>query len=190
MAVISNYSFKELEIPETILISNFAASDERGESEKSYSFENMVENDICFIPQETLLISSRRGVVRGLHYQRVKPVDKLVQCIKGKIWCVVLDLRKENETFGKWVSIELDAEDKLAIYVPKGCAFGTLTLEAAQILCQCGEKFYPEYDSGIRWDDTDIGVKWPLKFMADNKPILSEKDMCLQTLRDYMKETE
>lgn len=190
MAVISRYSFKEIEIPETILISNFAASDERGEVEKSYSFEVMKEYGIVFVPRETLLISGRKGVIRGLHYQRIRPVDKFIQCIKGKIWCVVLDLRKENETFGKWTSIELRAEDKLAVYVPKGCAFGTLTLEESQILCQSGEKFYPEYDSGIRWDDNDISVKWPLEYLNDEKVMLSDKDIKLQTLREYMEENK
>ena len=94
-----------------------------------------------------------------------------------------MDIRKESPLFGRWISEELSEDNNLELLVPAGFAFGTLAMEDSLLSCICGERFYAEYDSGIRWDDPDIAVRWPLS--RGQKPILSEKDKALQFLKEY-----
>ena len=168
-----SYKFEEQFISGVYRITPFSSLDLRGYTVKDFSEEAFKENGVSFQPEEILSIKSKRGVLRGIHFQRIKPQAKLIRCISGKVWCVVVDIRKGSTTFGQWVSVDIN--DGVELYIPVGCALGTLTMEESLMLCAHNEKYYGEYADGIRWDDIEIDIKWPLDKIG-GIPILSEKD--------------
>lgn len=178
----TNYKFEEQRISGVYVITPFSSSDFRGAGIKDFSEEVFKQNGICFQPKEILTIKSKRGVLRGLHFQRVKEQAKLIRCISGRLWCAVVDIRKERATFGQWLSVDINEE--MEIYVPGDCAVGTLALEDSLMLCTYDEKYYREYDDGIRWDDKDIGVEWPLDQIGGS-PLISEKDRFLGSFQNF-----
>lgn len=167
------YKFEEQCISGVYKIMPFSSSDYRGYGVKDFSEEVFRENGICFQPKEILTIRSKKGVLRGIHFQRIKGQAKLIRCIEGKLWCAVVDIRKDRATFGQWISVDIN--EGMEIYVPGDCAVGTLALEDSLMLCTYDEKYYGGYDDGIRWDDMDIGIEWPLDEI-EGVPVLSEKD--------------
>lgn len=177
------FEIKTISLSGAMAITAFQAADERGSMVKAYSRELLLEHGIDFIPIESLHITSKAGVLRGLHFQMVKPQPKLISCVYGRIWCALADIRKDSPTFGKWIYKELTGESGEELYVPGGCAFGSLALEDSLISCQCGEQFYAEYDSGIRWDDPELKIRWPLT----KDPILSDKDKKLKSFREFVR---
>lgn len=172
----NKYKFKKHSISGVYTIIPFSSADDRGAGVKVFSEEIFKENGICFQPREMLTIKSKKGVLRGLHFQRIKEQAKLIHCISGKLWCVVADIRKECATFGQWISVDLN--EGMEVYISEGCAIGTLALEDSCMICAYNEKYYAEYDDGIRWDDPDIGVEWPLEQIG-GIPIISRKDQML-----------
>lgn len=177
------YEFKDMGIPGVKLIHPLVVKDERGKMIKDYSKEIFFKHGVNINPIENLCINSKIGVIRGIHFQRTKEQPKLIRCIMGHLWGVVVDLRPESDMLGKWCSMDLTPIDE--IFVPEQCAFGTLALEDSVFTCICGEKFYPEYDDGIVWNDVDLAISWPLENVG-NKAVLSEKDRNLQTYRSYL----
>jgi dTDP-4-dehydrorhamnose 3,5-epimerase len=123
--------------------------------------------------QSSVSFNTRRGTLRGLHYQAPpKPEAKLVRCTRGTIHDVVVDLRPSSATFLRWISVELTAENRRALYIPGGCAHGFQTLtDDAEVLYLMTEFYAPELARGVRWNDPVFGVEWPI---AD--PRLSERD--------------
>ena len=121
---------------------------------------------------------SVKGVLRGLHFQLRKPQGKLVRVMRGKVFDVVVDLRKDSPTYKKWFGIELSEENMLMMYIPRGFAHGFLALENTDLFYKVTEYYHPEYDSGIRWSDPEIGIKWPVM----ENLIISEKDQKLPYL--------
>jgi len=186
--MVQQFCFEKTEFPEVIRIMPFCASDGRGRAVKDYAAELFAENGISFVPVETLYIESRQGVLRGLHFQRVKQQPKLIRCLKGNVWSAVVDIRKGSPVFGRWISEELSEDNGVALYVPGGFAFGTLAIQDSLLSCKYGEKFMAEYDDGIRWDDPDINVRWPVNQVQGL--IVSEKDRALQSLKKYKKYKE
>lgn len=184
--MIQQFELQELKLPGIYLITPFSASDHRGCMVKDYSIDFFLENSLQFEPIETLYISSNKFVLRGLHFQNTKPQSKLLRCIKGKVWCVAVDIRKDSNSIGKWISIELNDNNGKEILVPGEYAVGTLALEDSMLSCKCGERFYAEYDDGIRWNDADIDIKWPIN-NSYNKLCISDKDKELQSLQMYLK---
>ena len=131
--------------------------------------------------------TSHKGVIRALHFQREKQQPKLVRCIYGHVYDVVVDLRKDSPTFKKWLGFDLIGEQHNEILVPAGCAHGYLVLEKSIVSYKCGEKFYGEYDDGIMWNDPDIAVEWPLEKVGGlGNVILADKDKNLQTFEQFM----
>lgn len=183
--MIQQFECCELSLAGVMLITPFSYSDNRGEMVKDYSKEFFDMNGIDFQPIETIYIHSRKSVLRGLHFQREKEQPKLVRCISGSIWAAVVDLRVDSPTLGKWLSVELNQMNGKEVFVPGGFAFGTLALEDSFISCKCGEAYYAEYDGGIRWNDPLLDVRWPLDSL-ENTPIISNKDIQLQSFRDYL----
>ena len=115
---------------------------------------------------------SEKGVLRGLHYQINPGQAKLVRVTRGEVFDVVLDIRKESPTYGKWWSLHLSETNKLQLYVPVGFAHGFCVLsESAEFLYKCSDYYSPENERGIMWNDPDLAIDWPIKH-----PILSEKD--------------
>jgi dTDP-4-dehydrorhamnose 3,5-epimerase len=116
---------------------------------------------------------SRKGVLRGLHYQIVHPQGKLLQVVAGAIFDVVVDLRRSSPSFGEWVGFEISARDCQLVWVPPGFAHGFLALEdGTAVAYKCTDFYAPQYERTLLWNDPSLGIPWPL----DGMPALSEKD--------------
>lgn len=127
---------------------------------------------------------SRRGVLRGLHYQDMTaPMGKLLRCVVGQIFDVAVDLRVGSPTFGQWFGVELSSDNQKQIYVPVGFAHGFIALsDVVEVIYKQTQFYTPAAEGGVIWNDPDIGVKWPI-----TDPILSARDSKAQTLKDYLK---
>lgn len=182
------FSFQETKISDLIEITPFNADDIRGCFTKDYSKEVFEANGIQHELAEIFYTTSHKGVIRALHFQREKQQPKLVRCIYGHVWDVVVDLRKSSPTFREWLSFDLTGENHREILIPAGCAHGYLVLKENSIVSyKCAEKFYGEFDDGILWNDSDIGVTWPVDLVGGrDKLIVAEKDWKLQTFARFM----
>lgn len=130
---------------------------------------------------------SHRGVLRGLHFQTQHPQGKLVRVVSGRVWDVAVDLRPESPTFGRSFATELSAENGRIIYIPPRFAHGFLSLEEPTLLVYlCTDYYFPQHDSGIRWDDPDLRVDWNFARLGIEKPILSAKDTQLPSFQDFL----
>ena len=158
--------------------------DNRGWFMESYSKRDMEAAgiNVDFV-QDNRSYSAKKGIVRGLHFQRNPMAQaKLVTCIRGAILDVAVDLRKDSPTYKQWISVELNSENRKELFIPKGFAHGFVTLtDDVEIMYKCDEFYSPEHDGGIRFDDPDIGVDWGV-----TDPILSEQDANAPYLRDVL----
>ena len=126
---------------------------------------------------------SRKGVLRGLHFQKRHPQGKLVRVISGEVFDVAVDIRKDSPTYKKWHGVVLSAENKKQFYVPPGFAHGFLVLsEEAEFVYKCTDFYHPEDEGGIIWNDPDIGIEWPVEGIREL--ILSEKDRNLRRISE------
>lgn len=181
------FEFERLEIPQLILVKPRIFRDERGFFLEFYKRSDFKKFgiDVDFVQDNHS--ASVKGVLRGLHYQKhPKAQGKLVRCVRGKIFDVAVDIRKENETFGRWVGVELSEENHHMLWIPKGFAHGFLVLsDYAEIVYKVsGAEYSPESDAGIIYNDPDININWPIK----DGLILSEKDKRLPTLKQLKEE--
>jgi dTDP-4-dehydrorhamnose 3,5-epimerase len=125
---------------------------------------------------------SSRNTLRGLHYQYPHDQAKLVQVLEGEVYDVAVDIRQGSPTFGRWVGINLSAENRRQFFLPAGFAHGFCVLSAtALFLYKCSDFYAPEAEGGICWNDPDLGITWPVK-----APILSERDSCFSPLRQVL----
>ncbi len=185
--MIQKFSFNKTKIDGLLEITPFNADDIRGCFTKDYSKEVFEENGIHHDLQEVFYTTSYKGVIRALHFQREKQQPKLVRCIYGHVYDIVVDLRKNSPTFKQWLGFDLIGERHNEILVPAGCAHGYLVLEDSIVSYKCSEKFYGEFDDGIIWNDNDLNVKWPLELIGGiNKLILADKDKNLQTFQEFV----
>ncbi|MBA2853117.1 dTDP-4-dehydrorhamnose 3,5-epimerase [Methanococcus maripaludis] len=175
------FIFKNLEIPEVILVEPKVFPDERGFFFESYKFSDFFDAGITENFVQDNHSKSKYMVLRGLHFQKnPKAQGKLVRCITGEIFDVAVDLRKNSPNYGKWVGEILSEENKKMLYIPKGFAHGFCVLSSeAEIIYKCTEEYSPEFDAGIFWNDESIRVNWPVE-----NPIISEKDSKLPNLKD------
>ncbi|MBR1670268.1 MAG: dTDP-4-dehydrorhamnose 3,5-epimerase [Butyrivibrio sp.] len=149
--------------------------DARGYFVETYNQNDFVEAgiDVTFVQDNQS--ASKRGVLRGLHFQKQFPQDKLVRCINGEVFDVAVDLRKGSETYGKWFGVILSAENKKQFFIPKGFAHGFLVLsDYAEFAYKCSDFYHPGDEGGLIWNDPDIGIDWPLQEGVQLN--LSEKD--------------
>ncbi len=169
------------------LITPFLADDERGFFQKKYERNIYKDNGIEMNISETNISKSRMGVVRGLHFQTKYPQAKLVSVDVGRIYDVIVDLRKDSKTYGKWEGFDLSSDNKNLLYVPKGFAHGFITFsDIALVSYLCDVDYVKEYDSGIYWNDKDLNIDWKLDEIGGiEKIILSEKDGKLQNFIKY-----
>ncbi len=136
--------------------------DERGYFMETYSKRDMLEAglDLDFVQDNQSM--SVKGVLRGLHFQKEFPQGKLVRVIKGKVFDVAVDLRKESVTYGKWFGVELSEENKKQFYIPEGFAHGFLVLsDIAEFCYKCTDFYHPGDEGGLAWNDPEIGIQWP-----------------------------
>ena len=176
------FEFKKLEIPDVILIKTKVFEDERGffmETYKKEDFEEKAGIKGEFIQENHS--KSKYGVLRGLHFQKEPYAQaKIVRCIRGEIYDVAVDLRKDSPTFGNYVGVNLSEDNRYQLYVPRGCAHGFLVLsDVAEVIYKVDNVYAPGYEGGLIWNDSDVNVKWP-----NDNPTLSEKDKSWPTLRE------
>lgn len=174
--------FEETGLDGLLLIEPSASADSRGYFLRTFCADSFVTRSLNTVwPQTNLSYTARRGTLRGLHYQRdPAPEIKLVQCMTGRILDVIVDLRKESSTYGQWVSYELSEENHRMLYVPGGCAHGFQCLEDdCRVSYMMSESYVPGLAAGVRWNDPDLGIAWPL---AD--PLVSPRDAELPLLAD------
>lgn len=153
--------------------------DERGYFMETYSKRDMLEAglDLEFVQDNQSM--SVKGVLRGLHFQKQYPQGKLVRVIKGKVFDVAVDLRKDSETFGKWFGIELSEENKKQFYIPEGFAHGFLVLsDVAEFCYKCTDFYHPGDEGGLAWNDPEIGIEWP-EVEGEYRGLASAEDYAL-----------
>ena len=174
MAVtIGNFTFNETSIEGVYKIDVKRYGDKRGYFMETYKESDFVKAGIVNVFIQDNQSKSKKGVLRGLHFQRQFPQAKLVRCIEGEVFDVCIDLRKGSKTYGKWESIILSAERGNQFMIPRGCAHGFLTLSESATFCyKCDELYHPEDEGGIIWNDESVGIKWP----EIDEILLSEKD--------------
>lgn len=187
--MIQPFQFKETHIQGLFEISAFQAHDVRGCFTKDYSKTVFEKNNITHDLAEVFYTTSHKGVIRAIHFQRVKQQPKLVRCIHGHIYDVVVDLRKDSPTFRRWISFDLTGDQPSEILIPAGCGHGYLVLEDSIVSYKCAEQFYGDYDDGILWNDPDLAIHWPLELVGGlDKVILAEKDQNLQSFQQFIEQ--
>jgi len=175
--------FIKTTIPEVYIIEPSVFRDNRGYFLESFNLEKFEENiySIKFVQDNES--KSSKGVLRGLHFQK-PPFEqsKLVRCIEGKVLDVAVDIRKGSPTYGMHMAVELSGENKRQLFVPRGFAHGFVVLsESATFSYKVDNSYAPEYDSGIKYDDTDLNINWSL---TENEVQLSVKDKNLPAFKD------
>ena len=177
----------ETKIPGVIIIEPDVFGDHRGYFMETYNYNDYKEAgiDMEFVQDNQSM--SKKGVLRGLHFQINFPQDKLVRVTRGEVYDVAVDLRPGSETYGKWVGEILSEENKKQLFVPKGFAHGFLVLsDEAEFVYKCTDFYNGEDEGGIIWNDPDIAIDWPLEGIGEENILLSDKDK----LWKPMKETE
>ena len=160
--------------------------DERGYFVETYNHNDMKEAGLDMVFVQDNQSMSTRGVLRGLHFQKQFPQGKLVRVVRGKVFDVAVDLRSDSKTYGKWFGVELSAENMKQFYIPEGFAHGFLVLsDEAEFCYKCTDFYHPGDEGGLAWNDSEIGVEWPLEEGVDL--IISEKDQKWKGLKDTFK---
>ena len=180
----SGLTFRPLPIPGAFAISVRRVEDERGWFARSWSTADLAAHGLTSVmAQSSVSYNRRAGTLRGLHYQVAPAAEaKLVTCIRGRIWDVLVDLRPDSAAFRTWYGEELDADGTTALYLPEGLAHGFLTLtDDATILYQISADHDPARSRGIRWDDPTLSIAWPT-----TPVIMSERDRNLPELTEAL----
>lgn len=174
----------ELEIPGLLLIEPKVFGDERGYFLETWNRERYAEAGFQREFVQDNLSSSRRGVLRGLHYQWPHPQGKLVSVVEGEVFDVAVDIRVGSPTFGQWKAVLLTGRDKQQFFVPEGFAHGFVVVsDLAVFTYKCTAPYRPQFESSIAWNDPDIAIDWPT-----TSPLLSPKDLAGIQLRDISKD--
>jgi len=185
--MIHEFSFEALRLQGAYLIRPFCATDNRGTFIKDYSRSIFESNDIKHDLTEVFYTISHKGVIRALHFQSNNHQPKLVRCVRGKIFDVIVDLRPESPTFKQWLGFYLSGTNMNELYVPRHFAHGYLVLEESIVSYKCSADFDAKNDSGIKFDDADINIQWPFdEIDGIGNLIISEKDLKLQTFQEYL----
>lgn len=178
-----NFTFHKTEIEGVIIVEPTVYGDARGYFTETYQKENFIKGgiDVDFVQDNQSM--SVKGVLRGLHFQKTFPQSKLVRCIRGAVYDVAVDLREGSPTFGKYIGIELSAENKRQFFIPKNFAHGFLVLsDEAEFVYKVDDFYHPNDEGGLLWNDPDIGVEWPIS--EGMEIILSDKDKVNSTLKE------
>lgn len=178
------FVFTETKIKGVYVIEPKVFGDHRGYFMETYNYEDFKEAGLDMVFVQDNQSKSKKGVLRGLHYQNPNPQGKLVRVISGEVFDVAVDLRKDSSTYGQWEGIRLSAENRKQFYVPEGFAHGFLVLsEEAEFVYKCTEFYHPEFEGSIAWNDPSIGINWPIE--NNMNILLSDKDKNARNLVDY-----
>lgn len=178
------FEFKELKLKGAYIINCFYVGDNRGGFTKCFEKDIFGTEGIIFNVSEVFMSKSMKNVIRGLHFQTRNPQAKLVSVVSGKVWDVIVDLRPDSNTFMQWTSYVLSSDNHLSIFVPRGFAHGFACLEDETIMMyQCDGKYDKESDSGIIYNDPEIGIDWPI---TKEEAIFSPRDLQLNRFSEYI----
>jgi dTDP-4-dehydrorhamnose 3,5-epimerase len=167
--------FTATDLTGVVLIEPEIFGDQRGFVMESWHARKFAEFGITTTFVQDNHSRSARGILRGLHMQRVHTQGKLVRVVRGEVFDVVVDLRKDSPQFGKWLGFELSEQNSLSVWVPPGFGHGFYVMsELADVICKCTDFYVPEHEFTLRWDDSEVGVRWPL--VNGRAPTLSAKD--------------
>lgn len=170
-----NFLFSSTSIEGVTIVDSKCYGDQRGYFMETYKRSDFVRAGITAEFLQNNESCSSQGVLRGLHFQINHPQAKLVRVVSGEVFDVCVDLRQGSPTFGAWEGIVLSGENHRQLFIPRGFAHGFYVLsERAQFCYMCDDEYHPDDEGGIRWDDPEIGIKWPL--LPDVEPLLSDKD--------------
>ena len=167
--------FCETKLPGTFIIEVARLEDERGFFGRTFCRNEFAGRGLNpNVAQCNISFNRDAGTLRGMHYQSAPYAeDKLIRCTKGKLYDVIVDLRRESATFKQWIAVELTEENRLMLYVPKGCAHGFQTLvDNTEIFYQMSEFYHPASVCGVRWNDPAFGIRWPMM----EQVIMSDRD--------------
>lgn len=175
------FKFSNTPIAGLLIVEPAVFKDERGFFLESYKESDFKSNGIDVVFKQDNHSVSKKNVLRGLHFQ-LSPAGqgKLVRVIKGSVWDVAVDIRRSSNTFLKWHAVELSADNGAMLWIPEGFAHGFVSLsDDTHLVYKCTEEYNPRLDSGIKWDDSEINIRWPI-----NNPLVSDKDAQLPYLSD------
>ena len=168
-------------IPEVLLVQSPVFADQRGSFREFWNHARLQSAGLDWQFVQDNIAASRRGVLRGLHFQVTRPQAKLITVVAGEVFDVAVDIRRDSPTYGQYISVRLDADDGCALFIPAGFAHGYQVLsESAVVIYKCSEYYDPTGDRAIVWNDPQIAIEWPLP-----DPILSDKDRHAPMLREY-----
>lgn len=180
---------EKCEIEGVLVITPEVRYDERGYFVETYQQKDFEAAGVNVTFVQDNQSASKKGVIRGLHFQKQYPQDKLVRVLRGAVYDVCVDLREGSETFGKWKGVLLTEENKKQFFIPKGFAHGFLVVsDYAEFAYKCSDFYHPGDEGGIIYNDPEIGVEWP--FEEGVELIFSEKDTKWGGLSDYVKDKE
>ena len=176
-----NFTFTETEIRDVYIIEQKCYGDNRGYFMETYKQSDFDAAGLHYVFVQDNQSSSRTGVQRGLHFQKTYPQAKLVRVLRGMVFDVAVDLRRNSETYGKWTGVLLSDENRRQFLIPRGFAHGFVVVsDYAEFAYKCDELYHPEDEGGLAWNDPNIGIEWP----EVGEIILSEKDKHHPTLSE------
>lgn len=175
------FIFNKTEIEGVYVIEPKVFGDNRGYFMETYNEQEFKNNGLDYNFVQDNQSKSKKGVLRGLHFQKTHPQAKLVRVLEGEVFDVAVDLRKGSKTYGKWVGVILSEENKKQFMIPRGFAHGFVVLsDTAVFAYKCDDFYHPEDEGGIMWNDPDINIEWPYK----GELLLSEKDKVHPLLKE------
>lgn len=180
------FNFIKTSIDGVIIVEPTVFGDDRGYFLETYQYNEFCEGgiDVTFVQDNQS--KSKKGVLRGLHFQKQFPQSKLVRVIKGEVFDVAVDLRPNSPTYGKYEGVILSEENKRQFFIPKGFAHGFVVLsDEAEFVYKVDDFYHPNDEGGLMWNDPDVNIKWP--FDKNFEVILSDKDKVNSSLKDLKK---
>jgi dTDP-4-dehydrorhamnose 3,5-epimerase len=178
-----NFKFTKLEIDGLYIIEPKVFGDNRGYFMETYNYNDFKEAGLDMVFVQDNQSKSTKGVLRGLHFQKEHLQGKLVRVISGEVFDVAVDIRRNSKMFGKWHGVVLSSENKKQFSIPEGFAHGFLVLsDEAEFVYKCTDFYHPEDEGGIIWNDSNIGIEWPVDNIE--KLIMSDKDKALGNLNE------
>ena len=173
--MMGKFTFIETGIQGLVIVEPTVFGDDRGYFMETYNYNDFKEAGLDMVFVQDNQSKSKKGVLRGLHFQKKNPQGKLVRAISGEVYDVAVDLRRGSETYGQWRGVLLSAENKRQFYVPEGFAHGFLVMsDTAEFAYKCTSFYDPSDEGGLMYNDPDIGVEWPIA--EDMDILLSDKD--------------
>ena len=178
------FQFTKTGIEGLVVVEPKVFGDNRGYFMETYNYNDFKAAGLDMVFVQDNQSKSKKGVLRGLHFQKKNPQGKLVRVVSGEVYDVAVDLRKGSDTYGKWYGVLLSAENTKQFYVPEGFAHGFVVMsETAEFVYKCTRFYDPSDEGGLMWNDPEIGIDWPVPENAEL--LLSEKDQHHQPLKDF-----